>query len=125
MAHFAKVNENNIVETVVVVPDEFEDRGQDYLANELGMGGTWVKTSYNTSQGQHLNGGTPVRGNFASVGYTYDPSIDIFMPPRPHPNWKIDYTKFKWVPPVAEPEYKEGFAWRWSQTNNEWIKVAL
>jgi hypothetical protein len=125
MAHFAKVNENNIVETVVVVPDDVENRGQDYLANELGMGGKWIKCSYNTLHGQHKTGGTPLRGNFPSVGYIYEEIVDAFIPPKQHPNWKIDYTAFKWVPPIAEPEYEEGFAWRWSQTNNEWIKVAL
>lgn len=125
MAHFAKVNENNIVETVVVVPDDVEDRGQDYLANELGMGGKWLKCSYNTKKGQHTNGGTPLRGNFPSTGYMYEEIVDAFIPPKPHSNWKINYTTFTWVPPVDQPEYEKGFAWRWSQTNNEWIKVAL
>jgi hypothetical protein len=125
MAHFAKVNENNIVETVVVVPNDVEDRGQNYLVNELGMVGKWIQTSYNTVNNTHKLNGVPLRGNFASVGCVYDPVFDVFFPTKPFSSWKMDYDNFTWVAPVAQPEFEEGFSWRWSEPNNEWVKVAL
>jgi hypothetical protein len=78
MAHFAEVDSNNIVTRVLVVPDEQEHRGQDFLANELGLGGTWVQTSYNNR----------IRFNYAGVGYTYDTGRDAFIAPKPecHPD---------------------------------------
>jgi len=77
MAHFAEV-ENGTVTRVLVVPDEQEHRGQDFLANELGLGGTWVQTSYNAR----------IRKNYAGIGYTYDAERDAFIAPKPecHPD---------------------------------------
>ena len=83
MAHFARVNQENVVTDVLVVPDEQEDRGQEYLANDMNLGGTWIKTSYNTINGVHITGGTPLRKNYAGPGYTYDPVLDEFNPPPP------------------------------------------
>ena len=78
MAHFAEIDSNNIVTRVLVVPDEQEHRGQDFLANELGLGGTWVQTSYNNR----------IRKNYAGIGYTYDAVRDAFIAPKPecHPD---------------------------------------
>jgi len=78
MAHFAEIDSNNIVTRVLVVPDEQEHRGQDFLANELGLGGTWVQTSYNAR----------IRKNYAGIGYTYDTGRDAFIAPKPecHPD---------------------------------------
>lgn len=123
MAHFAEIDENNIVINVVVVPDDVEHRGEDYLANELGMGGRWLQTSYNTLAGKHKNGGIPLRKNYAGIGYTYDEMFDAFIPPKPYPNWKLDYQTYRWIPPVAKPETREGFDWRWSEHNQEWIEI--
>ena len=90
MAHYAELNENNIVLQVLVVRDqdtldksgnESEDIGRMYLNNLLG--GRWIKTSYNTFGNQHSNNGTPLRGNYAGIGYTYDPFRDVFIPPKP------------------------------------------
>ena len=72
MAHFAQIDNNNIVTQVLVVPDEQEHRGQDFLANELGLGGTWVQTSYNAR----------IRKNYASIGFTYDLERDAFIAPK-------------------------------------------
>lgn len=83
MAHFAEIDQNNIVVRVLVVSNEQEHRGQDFLANDLGLGGTWIQTSYNTFANQHSNGGTPLRKNYAGIGYTYDSVRDAFIPPRP------------------------------------------
>lgn len=78
MAHFAEIDENNIVTRVLVVPDEQEHRGQEYLANELGLGGFWIQTSYNAR----------IRKNYAGIGYTFDPVRDAFIAPKPecHPD---------------------------------------
>lgn len=83
MAHFAEIDENNIVVRVLVVGDDQEDRGQEFLADDLGLGGTWKQTSYNTQGGIHLLGGTPFRKNFAGIGYSYDAERDAFIPPKP------------------------------------------
>lgn len=84
MAHFARIDENNIVTEVLVIPDDEQHRGQEYLSVDMGFGGTWIQTSYNTRDGEHLNGGTPLRKNYAGVGYTYDPILDEFNePPTP------------------------------------------
>ena len=78
MAHFAELDENNIVLRVLVVPDEQEHRGQEYLADELGLGGIWRQTSYNAR----------IRKNYAGIGYTYDAGRDAFIAPKPecHPD---------------------------------------
>lgn len=83
MAHWAKINENNIVVEVVVTDnnDPNGDEGYQWLLNNLG--GIWIKTSYNTIGGVHLTGGTPLRKNYAGIGYTYDQTLDAFIPPKP------------------------------------------
>ena len=97
MAYFAKI-ENNLVIEVLAVADEHEDRGQEFLADDLGLGGTWIKTSYNTRAGQHLTGGTPLRKNYAGIGYTYDPTRDAFIPPKPTDgDWQLDEQTCQWV----------------------------
>lgn len=77
MAHFAEIDENNIVTRVLVVADEQEHRGQEFLANDLGLGGFWIQTSYNNN----------IRKNYAGIGYTFDPVRDAFIAPQPecHP----------------------------------------
>lgn len=73
MAHFAEIDETNTVIRVLVVPNEQEHRGQEYLAEELGLGGTWIQTSYNSK----------IRYNYAGIGYIYDPIDDAFIAPMP------------------------------------------
>lgn len=103
MAHFARINDQNIVEEVLVVPDEQEHRGNEYLSVDLNLGGTWLRTSYNTQGGQHLLGGTPFRKNYAGIGFTYDTSRDAFIPPHPGPDWTLNEETCLWdAPPVAE-----------------------
>lgn len=107
MAHFAEINEENKVINVLVVPDDQEHRGQEFLANDLGLGGTWLKTSYNTNGGVHVNGGTPYRKNYAGVGYTYDLERDAFIAPQPDPGWTLNEETCLWVNPnlpIMEPE---------------------
>jgi len=81
MAHFAEIDENNIVLRVLVTDNNEPDEGYQWLVDNLG--GTWVKTSYNTSGGKHLLGGTPFRKNFAGIGWVYDAERDAFRPLKP------------------------------------------
>lgn len=70
MAYFARLKEDNVVDIVVAVPDEFETDCTDYVAKFWGEGGTWIQTSYNNR----------IRGVYARPGYTYDPVADVFIP---------------------------------------------
>lgn len=88
MAHFAEI-ENGIVKRVLVVPDEQESRGQEYLSIDLSLGGTWIQTSYN---------GT-IRKNFAGVGYKYDQDRDAFVAPEPIGNIGFDEETCRWIMP--------------------------
>ena len=81
MAHWAEINENNIVIRVTVGSNEEPDEGYQWLMDNLG--GTWIKTSYNTLGGIHKEGGTPLRKNYAGIGFLYDPIRDAFIPPKP------------------------------------------
>ena len=99
MAHFAEIDDTNTVTRVLVVPDDQEHRGHDYLAVDLGLGGTWLQTSYNTIGGVHLFGGTPFRKNYAGIGYSYDQSRDAFIPPKPDPTWILNEDTCQWEEP--------------------------
>ena len=121
MAHFAEIDENGVVLRVLVVGDDQEGRGQEFLANDLGLGGTWKKTSYNTSGGVHANGGTPFRKNYAGIGYTYDATRDAFIPPKPFASWNLNETSCLWEAPVAYPT--DGKMYRWDEPNLEWVEA--
>jgi hypothetical protein len=109
MAHFAEINSDNIVVRVLVVPDEAEDRGQDYLANDLGLGGTWVQTSYNAR----------IRKNYAGEGFTFDEELDAFIPPKPFDSWVLDEEKCQWKAPVDYPT--DGVMYQWNETDQDWV----
>jgi hypothetical protein len=117
MAHFAEVDENNIVLRVLVVDDLHESNGQEFLATTLGLGGTWIKTSYNTLGGVHSNGGTPLRKNYAGIGYTYDSVRDAFISPKPYPSWILDEESCVYEAPVARPT--EG-RYTWNEETTSW-----
>ncbi len=86
MAHWAEIDKDSKVVRVVVTSNDESDEGYQWLIDNLG--GTWIKTSYNTYGGVHIKGGTPLRKNYAGVDYTYDSVRDAFIPPKPecHPN---------------------------------------
>lgn len=99
MAHYAELNEDNVVTLVFVGRDEDDlvpgvDDWETYYARP---GFTVKRTSYNTSSGQHVNGGIPFRGNFAAIGFTYDEDLDAFIPPKPGGGWVLDEETFQWV----------------------------
>ena len=115
MAHFAQIDENNIVLQVLVVPDEQQHRGQEYMANDLMLGGRWIQTSYNSN----------IRGMFAGVGYIYNEDLDIFMPPKPYPSWTIDLELGHWVAPLERPEEVEGKVNIWNEETLSWEEEDL
>ena len=121
MAHFAEIDENGIVLRVLVVDNAQESNGQDFLANTLGLGGTWVKTSYNTVGGVHTNGGTPLRKNYAGIGYTYDSDRDAFIPPKPFASWTLNEDSCLWEAPVAMPT--DGERYTWNEETTSWDLV--
>ena len=136
MAHFAEINNGNSVIRVLVVPDEEEDRGQEFLADDLHLGGTWVQTSYNTRHGVHKLGGTPFRGNYAGIGYTYDADLDAFYTPQPFPSWVLNETTFQWEAPVAHPgttetltdpddgtQHEVPLVFNWDEDTTSWIEA--
>jgi hypothetical protein len=108
MAHFAEIDANNTVTRVLVVPDEEQHRGKEYLSLDLGLGGTWLQTSYNTYGNKHISGGTPLRGNYAGVGYTYDPVADVFYSPKPSETAILNTETYLWEDPVADALLNEG-----------------
>lgn len=111
MAHFAEIDSNNIVLRVLLVPDEQEHRGQEYLADDLGMGGTWLQTSFNGK----------IRGAFAALGMTYDAILDRFLPPKLYPSWILS-DDFGWVAPVGF-SFKDGYTHKWNEENMCWDEI--
>ena len=110
MAHFAKI-ENNIVVEVLVVHNDLEHRGADFLANDLGLGGNWIQTSYNNN----------FRKQYAGIGFTYDSVNDVFIEPQPFASWSLDQN-FDWQPPTPMPT--EG-KWDWDEDSLSWIEQSL
>ena len=100
MAHFAEIDSNNIVLRVIVVADEHEQNGSEWCNNWLG--GRWVQTSYNTSGGVHSQGNTPLRKNYAGIGYTYDATRDAFIPPEPDNATGFNEDTCQWIVPQIE-----------------------
>lgn len=129
MAHFAELNSDSIVLRVVVVPDDQQQRGHEFLANDLGLGGTWIQTSYNTRAGQHEGGKTPLRKNFAGIGFKYDAQRDAFIPPKPFDSWTLNEQTCLWEAPVAmpasvrDPVTKRMKRYAWDEPTVSWVEV--
>ena len=124
MAHFAKLDSNNVVTEVVVVHNDVatsESAGVEFLNNLYGTNDTWKQTSYNTKKGQHTKGGTPFRKNFAGKGYTYDASRDAFIPPKPFNSWTLNETTCLWEAPVAKPGGDN--IYEWNEDTTSWDLV--
>ena len=121
MAHFAKIGKGNIVQQVVVVNNEVfntEQEGVEFLQKLYGIRDLWKQTSYNTYGGEHLNDGTPLRKNFANIGYTYDETRDAFIAPKPYPSWTLNETTCQWESPVVKPD--DGQTYNWNEENQQW-----
>jgi hypothetical protein len=118
LAHFAEIDENNNVLRVLVVDDLYEDRGNEYLSIDCGLGGNWLKTSYNTLGNVHRLGGTPFRKNFAGTGMIYDEQRDAFLYPKPFPSWTLDENSCLWKAPVPRPDDEK--LYYWDENSNSW-----
>lgn len=119
MAHYALLDSDNIVTEVIVGKDELEDGivWETYYSNMFQK--TAKRTSYNTYNNQHLNGGVAFRGNYAGIGYSYDETRNAFIPPRPYDSWTLSETTFNWVPPVTYPD--DGSLYLWDEDNQQWV----
>ena len=113
MAHYAKV-EDGIVTSVIVAEQDFIDT----------QSGTWVQTSYNTTGGQHLLGGTPLRKNYAGLGYTYDSTRDAFIPAQPYPSWVLNEDTCLWDCPVALP-VDDSKRYTWNEDTTSWVENSV
>jgi hypothetical protein len=111
MAHFAKVKDG-IVTNVIVAEQEFIDNLIDHER------GKWVQTSYNTHGGVHTLGGTPLRKNYAGIGFTYDQEKDAFIPPKPYPSFILNEDTCLWEAPVAKPT--DGQEYKWNEETTSW-----
>ena len=118
MAHYAFLDENNMVTEVIVGKDEGEDDVDWEQHYGQFRGQMCRRTSYNTQGGTHLLGGTPFRKNYAGIGYTYDAERDAFIPPRPYASWILDDNTCDWQPPVAYPT--DGQPYVWDETTQTW-----
>ena len=122
MAHFVKINENNVVVDSIVIdnadapdpaPEHSERIGQEFICALAALNprleGQWKQTSYNGN----------FRKQFAGIGFTYDPVADVFICPRPYPSWQLD-NNFDWQPPSPVPS--DG-VWSWSEDSLSWIAI--
>tara|TARA_Y100000310_G_C20251857_1_gene609470 strand:+ start:218 stop:613 length:396 start_codon:yes stop_codon:yes gene_type:complete len=126
MAHFAEINDSNIVTRVLVISnDDIQDKDGNE-SEEIGIafleklwgGLNWKQTSYNTSGGNHSSGGTPLRKNYAGVGYTYSESRDAFIPPKPYDSWTLNESTCQWEAPEPYPD--DGKTYNWNEDTTSW-----
>jgi len=111
MSHFAEIDQNNVVLRVLVVPDEQEHRGQEYLANDVGLGGRWIQTSYNGN----------IRKNFAGIGDKYNEQRDAFISPKPFGSWVLNEYTCIWEAPIAMPD--DGQMYYWDEETTSWKEL--
>jgi len=120
MAHFAQLNDENLVTQVIVVANA-DTADQDGVENEaIGiefctnlLGGRWVQTSYNAR----------IRKNYAGIGYKYDADLDAFIPPQPFASWTLDKSTAQWKAPVDYPT--DGKRYTWNEETTSWDEVTV
>ena len=147
MAHFAEINDSNVVLRVLVVEDKdtqdedgnvVESVGAKFLSDTLGLGGTWKRTSMNTFGGVHSLGGTPFRKNPATIGGGYDEAKDAFYRAQPYPLWTLTEDTCQWESPIPYPdsefdtsvdengnEIKVPKPYEWDTVTENWISKVL
>jgi len=126
MAHFAKLDLNSKVVSVHVLSNEVattEQAGVDFLNNLYKTSDVWKQTSYNTYGGVHTLGGTPLRKNYAGIGFTYDEDKDAFIPPKPFDSWVLNEDTCQYDPPVEYPD--DGKRYNWNEETTSWDEVVL
>lgn len=124
MAHFARINDQNIVDMVIVVDPKNIESG------EFGDPSKWIQTSYNTLAGIHYDPATrepsedqskALRMNYAGIGFTYDPVRDAFIPPKTYNSWVFNEDKCVWEPPIQYPE--DGNHYIWVEADIKWARL--
>lgn len=115
MAHFAKVVDGVVTQVIVAEPEFFET----FVDSSPGE---WIQTSYNTFGGQHRLGGTPLRKNYAGIGFTYDRTRDAFIPPNQFPSWTLNEDTCLWEAPVPMPQ--DGKVYFWDEATTSWVEQA-
>ena len=132
MAHYAFINTDNIVVEVITgkdetdtetLPEGFDSWEEFYETQRVSL--VCKRTSYNTQGGEHLLEGTPLRGNYAGIGFTYDETNDVFYEPQPFPSWTLNETNWMWEAPVPNPEFDEDNPnfYVWNETDQTWDVV--
>lgn len=118
MAHFAEIDENNVVQRVIVVANKDTADANGNEVESIGvafcqrlLGGNWKQTSYNAN----------FRKNYAGIGYTYDAGIDAFVPPKPYPSWVLNSNTAQWEAPVPMPQ--DGKMYSWDEATQSWVEV--
>ena len=121
MAHFAKVVDGTVTQVIVAEPEFFET----FVDSSPGQ---WIQTSYNTRGGVHYNpetnepdDGTPLRYNYAGVGFSYDATADAFYAPQPFASWTLNTDTYLWEAPVAYPD--DGGMYEWDEDTTNWVAV--
>lgn len=122
MAHFAQLDENNVVTQVIVVHNnelidetgnENESKGIAFCKGLFGWATNWVQTSYNSN----------IRKNYAGIGYTYDAARDAFIAPQPFPSWVLNEDNCRWDAPTPMPN--DGKFYRWDEATTSWVEVTI
>jgi hypothetical protein len=116
MSHYAKVL-NGTVTNIIVADEDFFENFVDTSP------GTWIQTSYNTRNNTHVLGGTPRRGNYAGIGFTYDFQNDVFYAPKPYPSWTLDKSTWSWTAPTAHPD--DGKLYKWDEASLSWVDTQI
>lgn len=118
MAHFAELDQNNVVLRVIVVDNKDTSDASGVEKEHIGaafcerlFGGRWVQTSYNAS----------MRKNYAGIGYTYDAGRDAFIPPQPFPSWVLVEDTCQWNAPVPMPD--DGKPYSWDESTASWVEI--
>jgi hypothetical protein len=118
MAHFAELDANNVVLRVIVVGNKDTSTPDGTEVESIGVafcqrlfGGNWVQTSYNNN----------MRVRYAGIGYSYNPTLDAFIPPQPYPSWTLDNTTADWIPPTPMPT--DGKPYIWNESTQSWDLV--
>ena len=142
MAHFAKIGMSSKVISVLTLDNkdmlnasgvEDESVGQQYLERHNNWPAPiWIQTSYNTSRGTHNLGGTPLRGNYAGIGYTWDEDNNIFYPQKPYASWVLNTTTATWHSPIGDApddltdeEKAANTRYVWNEDTKSWDKETL
>ena len=120
MAHYAFLDQNNIVTEVIVGKNENEDDKNWELQYGAFRNQLCKRTSYNTRGGVHSNGGTPYRKNYAGIGYKFDEQRDAFIPPKPYDSWILDEDTCLWNSPVPYPNDEN--LYDWDEDSRSWVE---